>query len=197
MKIYLIDVKEDFIDVLKSNFEGAAKDGDVIHVVQDTFEHFMNTHQVDCIVSPANSYGLMDGGYDKAITDYFGDSLIPAVQSYIRENYFCEQPVGTSFIIPIPHSEKQLIHTPTMRVPSIIKEPLIIYHCMRSTLICAIKNNVNSIVIPVFGGGCGTVPINSIARLMRAAYDQIHDQPEKMDWEYAYSRTFKEFEKRE
>ena len=27
------------------------------------------------IVSPANSYGLMDGGYDKAIIDYFGKSL--------------------------------------------------------------------------------------------------------------------------
>jgi len=35
--------------------------------VQDGFRHFMETHAVQCVVSPANAFGLMDGGYDSAI----------------------------------------------------------------------------------------------------------------------------------
>lgn len=37
----------------------------------------MKTHEgrIDAVVSPANAYGLMDGGYDKALTDYFGNDL--------------------------------------------------------------------------------------------------------------------------
>lgn len=151
MKIYLLDRNEEMVRMWKLYF----CDFPSVKIVCDDFAHFMNTHDVECVVSPANSYGLMDGGYDAAITDYFGDEIIQAVQSYIRENYFCEQPVGTSFIIDIPNSNKKLIHTPTMRVPHVIQDPFVVYQCMRTTLICAMQNNVKSIVIPAFGGHCG------------------------------------------
>ena len=36
-----------------------------VDVVMDDFAHFMDTHKVQCVVSPANSYGSMDGGYDE------------------------------------------------------------------------------------------------------------------------------------
>eukprot|EP00833_Pecoramyces_ruminatium_P014472 jgi/Orpsp1_1/1188504/evm.model.d7180000065374.1 len=192
MEIYLLDLNKNITDAWEHYFKGAEKDGDTIHIVYDVFDHFMNTHKIDCVVSPANSYGLMDGGYDAAITDYFGKSLISSVQDYIRKHYFCEQPVGTSFIIPIPQSEIRLIHTPSMRVPNIIKDPIVVYHCMRSTLICAMQNGVKSIVIPAFGGFCGKVPVDTLAQLMRAAYDQLHEQPTVMDWKYALSRKLEE-----
>lgn len=34
----------------------------------------------DCMVSAANSFGLMDGGVDLAITNFFGDALSARVQ---------------------------------------------------------------------------------------------------------------------
>lgn len=43
--------------------------------VCESLENFLNTHTIDCVVSPANSFGLMDGGYDLAITEYFGEQL--------------------------------------------------------------------------------------------------------------------------
>ena len=188
MKIYLLDRNNEMIQFWRLSFSGISRDE--VEIVCDDFGHFMQTRgkEIDCVVSPANSYGLMDGGYDAAISLYFGEELVPAVQSYIREHYFCEQPVGTSFIMQIPNSPVRLIHTPTMRVPSVIRDPLVVYHCMRSTLITAMKGGVGSIVIPAFGGHCGKVPLQTIALLMRAAYDQLRNMPESMDWLYAYSR---------
>ncbi len=150
---------------------------DDVDVVMDDFAHFMDTHKVQCVVSPANSYGCMDGGYDAAITGYFGTALMKNVQKYILENYYGEQPVGTSFIIDIPETDKKLIHTPTMRIPSKIREPEIVYQCMRTTLMEALKNNIESIVIPAFGGATGMVPYRNIAKLMKMGYDQITNPP--------------------
>ncbi len=185
MQIFLLDRNPDITQMWKLYFSDIPD----VKVVCDNFTHFMEAHDVECIVSPANSYGLMDGGYDAAISDYFGKALIPAVQAYIREHFFCEQPVGTSFIIDIPNSTKKLIHTPTMRIPSIIKDPLVVYQCMRTTLICAMQNNVKSIVIPAFGGHCGGVSPVKLALLMRAGYEQLQDMPEKIDWNYASLRA--------
>lgn len=51
------------------------------------------------MVSAANSFGLMDGGIDKCITDFFGDQLPKRVREYIIGEYGGCQPIGTSFII--------------------------------------------------------------------------------------------------
>ena len=91
--------------------------------------------EIDAVVSPANSYGLMDGNYDLAITDKYGPELAERVRTVIMERFYGEQPVGTSFSVPIPgHEDILLIHTPTMRVPTPIVDPLVVYQCMRTTL---------------------------------------------------------------
>ncbi len=179
MKIYLLDRNPEMILEWKKQFSSTVD----VEIVLDDFEHFMDTHEVQCIVSPANSYGLMDGGYDAAITDYFGIDLMLNVQNYILENYFGEQPVGSSFIIDIPGTRQKLIHTPTMRIPSQIKDPNIVYQCMRTTLMAAMQNNVESIVIPAFGAATGKVPRQTIAKLMKSAYNQIQNPPVELSWD--------------
>ena len=170
MKIYLLDINKAIGEAFKREF----KDYDEVEVVIDEFSHFMDAHNdIECIVSPANSFGIMSGGYDKAITDYFGKGVQIEVQHYIKENLFGEQPVGTSIIVDIPNTNKKLIHTPTMRLPSRILDPMVIYHSMRSTLIVAINNNIQSIVIPAFGGLTGQVKPDVLARYMRLAYEQV------------------------
>ena len=44
---------------------------------------------------------------------------------------------------------------------------------MRTTLMKAIKNKIESIVIPAFGGATGMVPYKTVAKLMKMGYDQI------------------------
>ncbi|MGB3240982.1 MAG: hypothetical protein WBB29_22045 [Geitlerinemataceae cyanobacterium] len=62
----------------------------------------------DCLVSPANSFGMMDGDMDAAIVRYFGQSLMDRVQRRILDDYLGEQPVGTSFcpsiVLQLPDS---------------------------------------------------------------------------------------------
>jgi len=180
MKIYLLDRNSNICYWWKFYF----KDCNNVEIVCDDFAKFMDSHNVECIVSPANSYGLMDGGYDLAISNYFGDSLPKKVQKYILNNLYGEQPVGTSIIVDINDKQK-LIHTPSMRVPSPIKDPLVVYNCMRTCLMVALENNIDSIVIPAFGGDCGDVNYSVIAELMYKAYLQIFNPPKEISWNYA------------
>lgn len=170
LKIYLIDINKNIINELTKEFI----EHDDVEVIYDDFAHFMDTHKdVECIVSPANSFSDMSGGYDKAITDYFGNTLQENIQDYINTNFYGEQPIGTSFIINIPLTNKKLIHTPTMRKPSLIKDPFIIYQCMRTSLMVAINSKVKSILIPSFGGATGKVSPKIVAHYTKLGYDQI------------------------
>lgn len=159
------------------------------------FRAFIGQHpEVDAVVSPANSYGLMDGNYDRAITEEFGPELAEQVRAVIMERFCGEQPVGTSFSVPIPgHEDILLIHTPTMRVPSPIVDPLVVYQCMRTMLIEAMRTSRQRIVVPAFGGACGFLPFKKIARLMWEAYLQIAEPPAAITWEYALSRELEEW----
>ena len=172
IKVYLIDINPTIVDALKKEFASY----DEVHIIHDDFAHFIDTHKdIECIVSPANSFGYMNGGYDAAITDYFGLEVEKEVRRYIDKYLFGEQPIGTSIMVPIPNTDKKLIHTPTMRLPSPIKEPLIIYQCMRTTMMMAVTNKIHSIVIPAFGGSTGQVPPSLIAKYMCSGYEQVLD----------------------
>lgn len=169
MKIILVDTNKEMCDAWEKYFKGFAD----VTIVNEDISEYENLHSIECITSPANSYGLMDGGYDLALTMIYGKSLQNAVQNYIAKHYYGEQMVASSFIINIPFSKQRLIHTPTMRIPSPIVDNDIVYNAMRSTLICALDNNVESIIIPAFGGSTGMVSFDIVARLMLKAYKQI------------------------
>ncbi len=180
MKIYIIERNYHKFSYLKAYF--GCED---MELVNDSFENFMSHHYVQCVVSPANALGLMDGGYDFALTEWYGDQLQKRVQQYIIENYYGEQPVGTSFVIETNKDHQYLIHTPTMQTPQEIEDPRVIYQCMRTTLIEAKKHYIESILIPMFGGDTGKVKPQIIAKMMWKAYEQLKNTPSKLDWEYA------------
>ena len=150
----------------------------------------MTEYRVDCVVSPANAYGLMDGGYDLAISEWFGWDLQEKVQQYIVKHFYGEQPVGTSIIIDTDKDGIKLIHTPSMRYPDRIRDPLIVYQCMRTCLITAMQNDIGSIVIPAFGGCTGQLSPLMIAEMMWRAYKQLAEVPSEISWRYADSSYF-------
>ncbi|MCH5155221.1 MAG: macro domain-containing protein [Clostridiales bacterium] len=186
IKIFLLDRNPEMYAAWNKYFFGLEN----VSVVCMDFVEFMRRHKVECVVSPANSFGIMDGGYDAAISAWFGDELQQKVRQYIIDNLYGEQPVCTSIIIDTDVQGIKLIHTPTMRTPSIITDERIIYHCTRSCLITALNNGVNSIVVPAFGGLTGCVSCDKIAQMMWFAFDQLKNPPQKIDWEYASRRNF-------
>ena len=191
MKIYLLDSNR----AMTIAWEKYFSDLENIEIVNEDFAIFMDNHpNIEAIVSPANSFGIMTGGYDKAITDYFGKKLMKDVQEIIIRDWFGEQPVGTSISVPI--YEKRiinqngiecnpiLIHTPSMRTPEVIIDSRVIYQCMRTSLIEAEKLQIKSIVIPAFGGLTGRVPCKVIAKMMFLAYQQVYNKPSEINWRY-------------
>lgn len=180
LKIYLLDINDKMVAAWREYFGGESN----VELVCDDFYHFMNVTKVDCVVSPANAFGLMDGGYDLAITNWFGGNLQKKVQKYIIENLYGEQPVGTSIVIDTEKNGIKLIHTPSMRAPSPISDQDVVYQCMRTCLIAALQSGVKSMVIPAFGGLTGGLLPSTVARLMYRAYKQICNPPAALNWDY-------------
>ena len=146
MKIYLLDVNKSVTNCWSKYFVNL-RDENEVQIVNQDLATFLKSHpEIDAVVSPANAFGLMDGGYDKAITNYFGKGLMEKVQKAILEDWFGEQPVGTSIVVPID-KDTILIHTPSMRVPEPIVDSRIVYQCMRTSLISAIHYNATNVVI--------------------------------------------------
>lgn len=152
VKIYIIDISEEKIACVKEYFGNEEN----VECIAINFLDFMNKYDVDCVVSPANAFGIMNGGYDGAITRYFGNQLQLKVQDEIIKKHGGHQPLGTALTVRANDNVK-LIHVPTMLVPSKIKDPFLLYECMRATLFEAQNQNVTSIVIPLFGGSTGQV----------------------------------------
>ena len=152
--------------------------------VSITNEPFEWIPDYDCLVSPANSFGMMDGGMDAAITRFFGVALENKVQDLILTEYLGEQPVGTSLIVETGHHKYPfLAHTPTMRVPMIIKDTDIPYTAMWAMLLAIRQHNqtqakqIKTVVCPGLGTGIGRVPVQEAARQMAIAYDYFLHPP--------------------
>ncbi len=169
LTIYITCIDIELFESLKEEFDGI----DNVEIFNEEFTSFMEDHdEVDTIVSPGNSYGYMTGGYDAAISDYLGDDFQEKIQRIIKKKYYGEQPVASSFITKV-NDDLDFIHTPTLRVPSVIDDYDIVYQCMRTTLMCALNFEKSCVLIPPFGAGVGKVPSDIVSKKMREAYDQI------------------------
>lgn len=124
----------------------------------------------DAIVSPANSFGFMDGGVDYAISMRLGWELQFDLQRKIKSLPEGELIVGKAMTIEtgdelIPY----LVAAPTMRVPMNfnISTSINAYLAMKATLI-ETKNHpkIEYVAIPGFCTGVGKMPTQIAARQM-------------------------------
>ena len=150
-----------------------------------------NIEKIDAVTSAANSFGIMDGGLDKALVDFFGEQLQANVQRVIQKEFLGEQPVGTCATIDIPGYNKKVLHTPTMRIPQPILDPRIIYTATRSTLVEAIKKQISTITLPAFGHLTGNVKSEIVAKYMRMAYDDIKNTLECQSYANKWGDIYK------
>ncbi len=156
---------------------------------------FQDVDEFDCVVSPANSYGLMDGGFDAHLVHFFGLQLMERVQQHIIDHYAGSQPVGTSFLVATGNERHPFVaHTPTMRVPMVISGTDNVYQAMKAMLLAVKaynKNNarqIQKVLCPGLGTATGGVPFSIAAAQMRLAYEHVCNDMSHIDWNFAIER---------
>jgi O-acetyl-ADP-ribose deacetylase (regulator of RNase III) len=141
--------------------------------------------RADAIVSPANSFGYMDGGIDLAYRKFFGHDLQINLQKRIREHFAGELPVGQATVMETGHDAfRYLVAAPTMRVPDRIVDTVNVYLAFRAALLAVLEHNetssapIRSLRMPGLGTGVGAMPVSRAAFQMHAAYKAVFGQPQ-------------------
>jgi O-acetyl-ADP-ribose deacetylase (regulator of RNase III) len=142
----------------------------------------------DAVVSPANSFGFMDGGIDLRYSDRFGWQVQERLQALIRSKHRGELLVGQAEIVEtdseaIPY----LIAAPTMRVPMILQETVNPYLAARAVFLLIqhgrfesgylagekLSDVIQIVAFPGLGTGIGRVSPSSCAHQVRAAIEEV------------------------
>ncbi|HLK55298.1 MAG TPA: macro domain-containing protein [Chthonomonadaceae bacterium] len=136
------------------------------------------------IVSPANSFGFMDGGIDLAYSLRFGWDLQKRLQALLRKEYDGELLVGQAVLLEtrdkaIPY----LISAPTMRVPMSVDGTVNAYLAFRAVLRLVNAYNVEhpdaipTVLCPGLGTATGLLPFDLCAKQMRTAWQNVQRPP--------------------
>ncbi len=202
MKYYFVDINPKITDAWKKVFEGI----DSVEVRNQSIFDL----ESDAIVSPANSFGFMNGGIDFAISKKLGWHIEKRLQKIIREKYFGELLVGQAAVVETDNPKFPfLISAPTMRNPMTILHTPNVYLAMKAILTLVnygifedktpINKQIKTIAIPGLGTGVGQVPPLISARQMRIAWEDVNNEKFKSEegWKemrsnYAYFFTHDE-----
>ena len=180
MKIILADIEPSITEA----YEKFCGDLEIVEI------HKGNILKVNCdaVVSPANSYGFMDGGIDMVYSRYFGWCVQQRLQHKIQTKHYGELLIGQAEIV---ETDKQnipfLIAAPTMRVPMTLGNTVNVYLAARAVFLLIkhgvfdsgvfagdpISNVVQSVAFPGLGTGVGSVGPNTCAKQMRSAIDDF------------------------
>jgi len=140
--------------------------------------------EADAMVSPANSFGIMDGGLDMAIQLTLGPSIQKRVRDRIEERHHGELPIGVAEIISTGDARWPfLISAPTMRVPEDVSRTVNAYIAFRAILLAIRAHNttashpIRSLLCSGLATGVGGMPPRRCAMQMRLAYQQISAAP--------------------
>jgi len=144
--------------------------------------------ECDAVVSPANSFGFMDGGIDMIYTKFFGWQVQERLQSLIRVLHHGELLVGDAEIVPTDSPKiPYLIAAPTMRVPMQINDTVNPYLAARAVFLLIkhgnfrlgpltgqpIRDHIKRVAFPGLGTGVGRVPPIICAHQIRAAIIEV------------------------
>jgi O-acetyl-ADP-ribose deacetylase (regulator of RNase III) len=145
--------------------------------------------EADAVVSPANGFGLMEGGVDAAFLHRFGPGLQARVRKVILEEHHGELLVGEAAVVETEDARTPwFIAAPTMRVPMALPRDsvnaylaaravfLLLRHGrMRSGLSRGplVVDRITRLAMPGLGTGVGGLDVRVCARQVRAAIDEV------------------------
>ncbi|CCM05084.1 uncharacterized protein FIBRA_07291 [Fibroporia radiculosa] len=159
----LLDVSPDLVEQWRIAFEQHAPDmlGRTITVIESELSDLAPpASYFDCIVSPANSYGRLDGGFDH----YLALALAPSdpdgrlrrsvptlvAQSELYRRWRGYAPPGSCTLVPLrgtpcatnAHQCAYIALCPTMRVPQDVRwNREVVYNCVWSLLVALDEHN--------------------------------------------------------
>jgi len=182
MKILFFDISSELISTYQkylSNINGLET-----FFILDRIENIINKYKLDALISPANSFGMMNGGIDKNYTELFSE-IEKTVKSGINVaklgkswdgTYYL--PVGQNIVVPINHDYcKFMIVMPTMYMPSNIKDTNNVYSTFYGFLT---HFYIQDIIVgcPGLGTGVGCLSsLESCKQIMQAIIDFKKNNP--------------------
>ena len=162
MQILLVDREASMARAWRSAFA----DRDDVEV----FEGDYFARPAAAMVSPANSFGVMDGGLDLAIRDELGFPIQQRVQRVILERHHGELPVGAAELVETGDARwPVLVVAPTMRVPESVAQTLNAYLAFRAIVLACKRADLPSVVCCGLGTGIGAMEPQRAAVQMRMA----------------------------
>ena len=179
MNIILADVEGNLInawnDIASNNVYVTTYRGSIFEV------------ECDALVSPANSFGFMDGSLDFSISEYFGWHVQDRLQDAIKSKHHGELLVGQVEIIPTDHdSIPYVISAPTMRVPMDVRGTANPYLAIRGVLLAVkngvfkdgtpVKDRIKTISFPGMGTGVGQISPQVFAEQMKQAVKDVIEE---------------------
>jgi O-acetyl-ADP-ribose deacetylase (regulator of RNase III) len=149
------------------------------HHVDAAFGNILET-PADAIISPANSFGFMDGGIDLAYTHFFGWQLQQRLQEIIQNEHHGELLIGDCILMETQHPHIPfLLSCPTMRVPGDVSNTMNAFLAFRAALLKVKHYNataskpIETILCPGLGTLTGRISPEHCALQMRYAYEAV------------------------
>ncbi len=166
MQIFLRDHNQGLVDAWKAeNIPNAIIEcGDIFST------------PAEAIVSPANSFGFMDGGIDGVYTRRFGRGVQDSIQQTLKSHHYQgELLVGQAVIAYTNDPDFPIcISAPTMRVPMKIHDPIDVYLSTRAAMRLAIQWDLESILFPGMGTSVGQVdPVTAARQMAKGIADAL------------------------
>jgi len=167
-RIVFCDTNSDVIEALQLKFNSVPQIG---FNLGNLLESASNV-----VISPANSYGFMDGGIDMDYVSFFGDRLQQKVLERVRARPEGYLPVGASEIVITGHEKiPYLVLAPTMLHPEMIPA-YNVFRAFRAALKCIQARKLPlPAYSPGFGTGVGGVEPEEAAQLMFEAYYSVYE----------------------
>ncbi|MDH5180255.1 MAG: macro domain-containing protein [Gammaproteobacteria bacterium] len=184
-QIVLVDLNSDIVDAWSNEFchypSVRVECGSIFNVDANT------------LISPANSFGNMDGGLDGKLRDFFGRDVETIVRERIACQFFGELPVGLATIVETGHLQfPYLVCAPTMRYPADVSLSVNAYLAMKAILgVVQAHHKPLRLAVPGLCSLSGRMPAVQVARQMRIAYERVI----KNMYTYTHWREEREFEK--
>jgi O-acetyl-ADP-ribose deacetylase (regulator of RNase III) len=190
--VKLVGIEPQVVHALAHHF----KDCERVQAIHGSLLDKAVTGPAEAIVSPANSYGTMDGGIDLAYLTHFkafSNLQQRVLETYKRFGGFV--PVGQAVWTHTGSFEHMplLISAPTMTVPMDVRNTWNAYWAMKAVLqfiqhwnmeqvftgsgICPFKQpEIKTVLVPGLCTGAGRMHPDTAARQMRKAYSEIEER---------------------
>lgn len=170
LHLHLRDINGALVEAWRRQFRGVPRvtvsEGDIF----DAGPH-------DAIVSPANSFGFMDGGIDLAYSRHFGWDLQERLQARLATDFGGELPVGQAVAVETGDADLPwLISAPTMRVPHVVADTVNAYLALRAALRVAREEGLETVLCPGLGTAVGRMPPSRCAYQMHVAWLAVHGE---------------------